>query len=55
MFIGGRRMTSVEALGRFFDAIGAASQPRRESADGPPAKQKRIEAAERRCQELGID
>ena len=54
VLIGGRRMTSREALARFFAAITAAADGTLMRNETPRQRQRGIERAEKRAAELGV-
>ena len=51
---GGRRMTSREALARFFAATTAAADGAPISAETPRQRERAIDRAEKRAQEMGV-
>ena len=54
MMYGGRRVTSREALDRFFERVTAAADGEPVPAVTPRQRQRQIERAERRAEELGV-
>jgi hypothetical protein len=54
ILIGGRRMTSREALSRFFAATTAAAEGARVVSETPRQREKRLRAAEKRAEALGV-
>ena len=54
VLIGGRRMTSREALSRFFAATTAAADGEPIHSETPRQRERAIDRAEKRAQELGV-
>jgi hypothetical protein len=54
MMYGGRRVTSLEALDRFFARVTAAADGEPARAETPRRRKRQIERAERRAEELGL-
>ena len=54
MMIGGRRVTSREALSRFFAATTAAADGAPIQSETPRQRERAIERAEKRAAELGV-
>ena len=54
MMYGGRRVTSIEALDRFFERVTAAADGMPVRAETPRQRERKIERAERRADELGL-
>jgi hypothetical protein len=54
MLIGGRRVTSLEALDRFFERVTAVADGEPVPAETSRQRQREIEEAERRADEMGV-
>ncbi len=54
MMYGGRRVTSLEALDRFFERVTAAADGKPSLAETPRQRERRIKQTERRAEELGL-
>jgi hypothetical protein len=54
MLYGGRRVTSLEALDRFFARVTAAADGEPTPAETPRQRERQLERAERRARELGV-
>jgi hypothetical protein len=54
ILIGGRRMTSRDALARFFAAVTAAADVESVRSETPHQRERRFDRAERRADEMGI-
>ena len=54
ILIGGRRMTSREALTRFFDAVTKAADGAPLRTETPRQRERAIDRAEKRAAELGV-
>jgi hypothetical protein len=54
LLLGGRRVTSAEALERFFTRVTAAAHGVPAQAETPRQRERQIERAERRAEELGL-
>ena len=54
MMYGGRRVTSLEALDRFFERVTAAADGVPVRAETPRQRDRQIERAERRAEQLGL-
>ena len=54
MLMGGRRVTSLEALEKFFAAVTAAADGVPVQAETPRQRERQIELAEQRADELGV-
>jgi len=54
MMYGGRRVTSLEALDRFFERVTAAADGAPARAETPRQRERQVERAERRADELGL-